>query len=364
MAMQPFFWGSGGQKISSPEQAERQRQIALALQNRPAADSWESGLANLTNGLAGMSQENRVAEAEAEGRQRAGGLFADLATNADPNSIIAALTSPDAQWATPSQTSIASALLNSGLKRDDPLYQAQLSKAQREASGVLSAADMPSSIQEWNIYNNLSPEDQSRYLTMKRSNSPLNLGDRFVTQDQASPGQTIGDPIAINNQAAAFDTSTGAGLGKANAENIVSYESLASKMPGLRENMAELGDLATKATYTQTGQLIDKVMRESGQEPSENAVARTKYIAAVDNQVLPLLRDTFGAAFTEREGATLRNTLGDPDKSPVEKQAILDAFIDQKERDLAAMQSRIPGASPSSAGGDQVFDAADFFGGN
>jgi len=122
-------------------------------------------------------------------------------------------------------------------------------------------------------------------------------------------------------------------------------------MPGLRAVIAELGDVAKTATYTMTGQLIDNAMRETGMEPGEAAQARTKYIAMVDNQVLPLLRDTFGAAFTVKEGETLRATLGDPNKSPAEKQAVLEAFIEQKERDLAAMQSRQGAGARGSGGG-------------
>lgn len=149
---EPFFWGAGGKKISSPEQASRNRAVAEALMNRPAADSWQSGLANFTNGLVGMAQERDIAEQEAAGRERAGGLFANLAVNADPNSIIAALTSPDAAWASPAQTSIASALLNSGLERQDPMYQLGLEKAQLELEAMRNPSqqmDPTSAIQNY-----------------------------------------------------------------------------------------------------------------------------------------------------------------------------------------------------------------------
>lgn len=132
MAQMPFFWGQNGQKISSPEQAERARAIAEALQNRPSADSWQTGLANITNGLAGMAQERNIAEQEAAGRERAGGLFANLSMSQSPDAIMAALTSPDAAWATDAQTSIASALLNQGMERADPMYQIGLETAQIE----------------------------------------------------------------------------------------------------------------------------------------------------------------------------------------------------------------------------------------
>lgn len=153
--MANFFWGDGGEKITSPEQAKRARDIAYALQNRPAADSWQSGLANLTNGLAGMAQDRAVAEAEAAGRERAGGLFADLAVNQDPSAIIAALTSPDAAWASPAQTSIASALLQSGLDRADPMYQLKLEQAQLELDALRNPAPQ--------LFNSDAPTDYQNY---------------------------------------------------------------------------------------------------------------------------------------------------------------------------------------------------------
>lgn len=198
----------------------------------------------------------------------------------------------------------------------------------------------PSNVQEWQYYSSLSPEDQSRYLTMKRSNSPLNIGTGFVTQDPANPGTTLGAPIAIENRQAAYDTGYGGVEGKSDAESAALAESIQSKMPGLRVVIDDLTRLADTATYTQSGQAMDSIKRELGLPVGQGAIDRSSYIAIVDNQVLPLLRDTFGSAFTQKEGESLRATLGDPNKSPAEKKAILEAFISQKERDVAAMLNR------------------------
>lgn len=134
--------------------------------------------------------------------------------------------------------------------------------------------------------------------------------------------------------------------GKGVGEASVNLESIRSKMPGLELVVKKLDDLSNKATYTTTGQLIDFARREAGFDPRESAVARAEYISMVDNQILPLLRDTFGAQFTEREGQSLKATLGDPNKSPAEKQAVLKAFIEQKRRDVEALQTRV-GQQPS-----------------
>ena len=132
----------------------------------------------------------------------------------------------------------------------------------------------------------------------------------------------------------------GTAEGKGQGEAWDTYRSMTSKMPGLRKVVDELGDLGDKATYTIGGQMLDWGFKQIGAEPREAAVARAQYTAMVDNQILPLLRDTFGAQFTQQEGQALRETLGDPDKSPAEKRATLNAFIEQKERDIEALALR------------------------
>lgn len=140
-----------------------------------------------------------------------------------------------------------------------------------------------------------------------------------------------------------FMATRGAGLiaeAKLKGEDAALLDSQKSKMEGLETVVSELNALADQATYTGVGQAVDFVGRQLGIAPRDAAVARSEYIAKVDNQVLPMLRDTFGAAFTVKEGETLRATLGDPNKTPQEKKAALRAFIDQKKRDIDALQKR------------------------
>jgi hypothetical protein len=152
-----------------------------------------------------------------------------------------------------------------------------------------------------------------------------------ATQGVLQPGQGP-DPIPINNAQSAADTAVGKDAGEAAAL----YSSLSSKMPGLQQVIGELNTLADEATYTTAGQLYNYGRKELGMAPTESAVARAKYVAMVDNQVLPMLRDTFGSQFTVVEGETLRATLGDPNKTPEEKKAVLNAFIQQKVRNIEA----------------------------
>lgn len=170
----------------------------------------------------------------------------------------------------------------------------------------------------------------------------LDIGTGY--QPMTTQGANQGGPVIPKDVA-------GAEAEKQRGKVIADYRSMKSKMPGLETVVSELDDLSNKATYTAAGQVIDLAMRQAGMEPRESAVARARYISMVNNQILPLLRDTFGAQFTEREGETLRATLGDPNKTPAEKQAVLKSFIEQKRRDVEALAVQSGQASPPESGG-------------
>ena len=133
----------------------------------------------------------------------------------------------------------------------------------------------------------------------------------------------------------------GTETGKNYAEDINAYNNMVSKMPELMDTVSRLNELGQNATYTKGGQLLDVIRRETGMSPRQSAVDRAAYISMIDNQILPLLRDTFGAQFTEREGNTLRKTLGDANSTPEEKAAQLDAFIRQKQMSIESQKRKL-----------------------
>jgi hypothetical protein len=112
-------------------------------------------------------------------------------------------------------------------------------------------------------------------------------------------------------------------------------------IPQLENTVKQLSELGKKATYTTSGQIVDFLRKEANLSPREGAVARTEYMSVIDNQILPLLRQTFGAQFTENEGKTLRATMGNPDKTPQEKDAALRSFIDQKYQTINSRQRQL-----------------------
>lgn len=130
-------------------------------------------------------------------------------------------------------------------------------------------------------------------------------------------------------------------LGKNYAADMEEYNNMMSKMPELEDTVKQLNELGKTATYTTAGRLVDAFRKEAKLPARQSAIDRAEYVAMIDNQILPLLRDTFGAQFTEREGNTLRKTLGDANATPEEKAAQLNAFIRQKRKSIESKQRKI-----------------------
>lgn len=128
--------------------------------------------------------------------------------------------------------------------------------------------------------------------------------------------------------------------GKGEGEAITTLKDMEANMPRLETVVSELRDLGRKATYTMAGQAADTARREMGVDVGEGAVARKEYISKVDNEIIPLLRQTFGAQFTQKEGESLKATLGDPNASPEEKNAVLTSFIATKKGQIQSLKRR------------------------
>jgi len=208
----------------------------------------------------------------------------------------------------------------------------------RELTGYTApiSNDATSFAQDWALFNAQTPETQERMLEFKRGPQTANLGGSIAV---LSPGGGIsrtypvtlkpGETPEVKYQQAAA-TKAGGTEGTMMAE----YDEMVARLPRLETLVQELSALGKVATYTVAGQAAESAMRQMGLEPGPGAVARTEYISKVDNEILPLLRQTFGAQFTENEGRSLKATLGDPDKTPDEKDAVLRSFIATKRAEV------------------------------
>ena len=134
---------------------------------------------------------------------------------------------------------------------------------------------------------------------------------------------------------------------KSRGESLSEVARAKASLPGLTEVVNKLITLSDVATYTLAGKAFDEVAKQLGFGATEGATARAKMESLVSNQILPLLRDTFGAQFTEREGESLRKTMLDIDASPAQKKEILNAFIEQKIRDIETKESNLNQQAPA-----------------
>ena len=117
-------------------------------------------------------------------------------------------------------------------------------------------------------------------------------------------------------------------------ETLTDLNRMNAAMPGLEEVVSKLKDLSSTMTTTLGGRVFDTASRELGFGGTKGGTDRAKFVAIVNNQVLPLLKQTFGGAFTIQEGEKLAATLGSANLSHQERAAELDAFIEAKRREI------------------------------
>ena len=116
---------------------------------------------------------------------------------------------------------------------------------------------------------------------------------------------------------------------------------LNASLPGLQEVTGQLRELSEISTSTMGGRFFDKMVQETGFGSTKGGTARSKLVSIVNNQVLPLLKETFGGAMTETEGARLVATMGDPDATHDSRMGALDAFIAQKSREIQGLEREL-----------------------
>lgn len=143
------------------------------------------------------------------------------------------------------------------------------------------------------------------------------------------------------------------------AEDLDSYNNLVSNLPALEQMVGELSDLGKNATYTKGGSLLNEFRKETGMKTRQSAIDSAAYKAKVNQNLLPLLRQTFGSAFTENDRKQLQETLGDPLASPEEKEVVLSEFIQNKRREIESKKRKLDSYKPSV--NSAVIDASKYF---
>jgi hypothetical protein len=188
-------------------------------------------------------------------------------------------------------------------------------------------------------------------------------------QERIAQDKTLGQQVVAQKTAEASGTETGKSeaqlkfkpkITKAvklaekeateRGEVLTDLGRMEASLPGVKEVVNELLELSDIATSTLGGKAFDFVVKQSGFGSTKGATAKAKMEAIVDNQVLPLLKETFGAAFTATEGEALKASLVNPDSSPAQRKAQLEAFLAQKERNVRTKQTQAINTQPAEVG--------------
>lgn len=147
-------------------------------------------------------------------------------------------------------------------------------------------------------------------------------------------------------------------LGENYAEDLNTYNNLVANLPTLQTMVDELDTLADKGTHTTLGRIADTVLKEGFDKTSSGALASAAYQAKVNQNLLPLLRQTLGAAFTEKDREELIKTLGDPYATPAIKKDTLKSFITNKQREIESKKRKLDSYNQGNNG---VIDASEYF---
>tara|TARA_R110002126_G_scaffold168111_2_gene316565 strand:- start:1801 stop:2973 length:1173 start_codon:yes stop_codon:yes gene_type:complete len=177
----------------------------------------------------------------------------------------------------------------------------------------------------------------------ERSATDPDLGQAIVKQKAAEAGATEGSKLEAKLKWQPKITKAVKLAEKAAIERgdvLNDLDRMTAALPGVRDAVSQLRELAPLTTTTWGGKVWDAAVKQTGFGATKGSTAAAKFQAIVDNQVLPLLKPTFGGSFSVQEGESLKATLGDVNASAEEKLATLDAFINQKERDIQSKKTQ------------------------
>lgn len=134
-------------------------------------------------------------------------------------------------------------------------------------------------------------------------------------------------------------------IGKQTGTDIDKLATIESSLPELNERVKKLSEIGQKASFTFAQISRDFFSRQVKGKATEGSIARKQYISKLDQTVLPLLKQTFTGTTTDTELNALRNTLGNANLAPAEKDAVLQGFI-QEQMDKSSSLRRKLGLPP------------------
>lgn len=205
--------------------------------------------------------------------------------------------------------------------------------------GILDDKSMPSNLREWQAYNAMSPNDQQRYLNMKRSNQTLNLGG-----SQMVVGPT-GQPVASYNvtpkpedmpefkSQQSFATETGKKAG----EQIIANNNTLSSLDNLEYSISQANALLPKVAAT--GPILGRIGAAAENPDYANLQGS---INSITLQAKDLYNLGSGQGFTDADREFLRKVIAGEYARKETIQAGLQRFSEalQHRREFLQLQNQ------------------------
>ena len=218
---------------------------------------------------------------------------------------------------------------------------------EREAVGKLLSGDESG----WSDWGKVNPQAAMNAWNRQQALDKKNLEKQFNTTNEiknynalremgVDPDKARDLAFKVKEQKDPFDVMLQREEAKQYVDDLNAVRTARSNFPQLEENVNRLRELSPKATFTEAGKARDYAAKQLG-ITTDGAKARAELESIVNNAVLPLLKQTFGAAFTAEEGLRLQKTLANPDATDQEKIAELDTFIKQKIADIETKERKL-----------------------
>lgn len=308
----PFVWAGNTGQIATPQQAEDARRAAAALaasRSKVAQNGWE-GLAQLANAWSERGWRDEAAKAEQEGAASAAAAIAGITPASGFEDIASALANP---WLSQPQSTVAAALLQQNMQRNDPAYQLELEmkRAQLAALQAPPAQDPTAGMQNYQflIGEGYTPEQASEMAFGRGGTTINNMGNipagYQVVQDPVT-GSTRMEPIegspAWLEQQAALDRQNAVAGSQDTSTSIIT-------------SAAQKARDAYNSGAITTGVVGNTLALDPGSQAAEmrRQVETLKANASIENlNAMRQASPTGGAlgSVTEKENAMLANKLG------------------------------------------------------
>ena len=239
-------------------------------------------------------------------------------------------------------------------KYQDQLAQAQANEDRKFNLAALSAGIDPNKMGQEGYLEELQQQKLDQANALKQA--------QYARED------------AVAKQAHEYKMAQIAAQNKAKALQQTEYEKTAEREQAKKESEAEnrlrtqeelygsskqladkLYNLADEATYSLAGRGLDLGAYLLGLD-TKGSIAREAYSQTVANELIPKLKQMLGGQFTEKDREALMGTLGNPNSTPNEKKAAINAYMETRLRELEAAKSEYNRVQGKKSGKQSISD--------